>query len=641
MKLTSAQLDRAAGVLLGMACGDALGAGYEFGPPLPTGAAVAMTGGGGFDWAPGEWTDDTSMAVPIIRAIADGKDLRDESVLDEIVAAWVEWARTAPDVGNQLRAVLSRTDRDLAEARRERTAPADPAAPARPEHAGAASAVRLVARAHHDKHGRSGGNGSLMRTAPVALAFLDDPFGLAETARAISDLTHVDPDAGDACVLWCLAIRHAVLSGELDVRAGLGALPAARRELWESRLVAAEAGVPRDFDRNGWVVEALQGAWSAITEPLREVTDCSGAVPADHLRESLEGAVRGGRDTDTVAAIAGGLLGARYGASAVPAEWRRIVHGWPGLRADELVRLGVLAARATGRRAPVAGRAQFADRARLADVAILAGRASLGAAVDAGRADGGGANGARADALRATGGRARRDPATPDRRDPAHPDSRAPGALDRRDPTRPDRRDPLIPDRRAALTDHALTDHVLADSLAPDRRPRRDRANTTWPAAERLAYATSGDISTLVRHPHDDGVWLGAVGALDTLPAEIDAVVSLCRVGRGQVPARIRPENRVAVWLVDEVDPRANPNLTFVLWDTVDAIAALRAEGRTVLVHCVQAISRTPTVGALYAARYRGVPIDQALREVTDALPHANPNATFVEALTPRTMGGF
>ncbi|TFD70560.1 hypothetical protein E3T48_16265 [Cryobacterium fucosi] len=194
----------------------------------------------------------------------------------------------------------------------------------------------------------------------------------------------------------------------------------------------------------------------------------------------------------------------------------------------------------------------------------------------------------------------------------------------------------MIPDRRADLADQAHD-----DSTAPDRRPRRDRANTTWPAADRLPYATFGDISTLVRHPHDPGVWLGAVGALDALPDEIDAVVSLCRVGRSQVPARIRPENRVAVWLVDEVDPRANPNLTFVLWDTVDAIAALRAEGRTVLVHCVQAISRTPTVGALYAARHRGVPIEQALREVTDALPHANPNATFIEALTPRSMGGF
>ena len=66
---------------------------------------------------------------------------------------------------------------------------------------------------------------------------------------------------------------------------------------------------------------------------------------ADHLRRALEAAVRGGRDTDTVAAIAGALLGARWGASAVPSQWRRRLHGWPGLRARDLVRLGVLSAR--------------------------------------------------------------------------------------------------------------------------------------------------------------------------------------------------------------------------------------------------------------------------------------------------------
>lgn len=63
LKLTTAQIDRAAGVLLGMACGDALGAGYEFGPPLGADVEVRMAGGGSCGWAPGEWTDDTSMAI--------------------------------------------------------------------------------------------------------------------------------------------------------------------------------------------------------------------------------------------------------------------------------------------------------------------------------------------------------------------------------------------------------------------------------------------------------------------------------------------------------------------------------------------------------------------------------------------------
>ena len=93
-------------------------------------------------------------------------------------------------------------------------------------------------------------------------------------------------------------------------------------------------------------MQALQGAWSAITRAAIPVKDpAAGVFKAQHLQFALEAAVRGGRDTDTVAAIAGGLLGARWGASAVPAPWRRIVHGWPGLRGRDLIRLGVLTAR--------------------------------------------------------------------------------------------------------------------------------------------------------------------------------------------------------------------------------------------------------------------------------------------------------
>src|SRR5258708_20220266 len=88
MELTTAQLDRACGVLLGTAAGDALGAGYEFGPPLPEGAPVEMKGGGGFAWEPGEWTDDTSMAIAIAEVAASESDLRQEIAQDRIGARW-------------------------------------------------------------------------------------------------------------------------------------------------------------------------------------------------------------------------------------------------------------------------------------------------------------------------------------------------------------------------------------------------------------------------------------------------------------------------------------------------------------------------------------------------------------------------
>ena len=74
MNLTDDQLDRATGVLLATAAGDALGAGYEF--TYPTAATtIDMVGGGPFGWAPGEWTDDTSMAIAIALAADETGDL--------------------------------------------------------------------------------------------------------------------------------------------------------------------------------------------------------------------------------------------------------------------------------------------------------------------------------------------------------------------------------------------------------------------------------------------------------------------------------------------------------------------------------------------------------------------------------------
>ena len=92
MTWTTAQIDRACGVLLGTAAGDALGAAYEFGPPRGPDLEVAMVGGGSFGWEPGEWTDDTAMAIAIAEVAATGADLRDEEALDAVVCRWHEWS---------------------------------------------------------------------------------------------------------------------------------------------------------------------------------------------------------------------------------------------------------------------------------------------------------------------------------------------------------------------------------------------------------------------------------------------------------------------------------------------------------------------------------------------------------------------
>src|SRR6476659_3211612 len=228
------------------------------------------------------------------------------------------------------------------------------------------------------------------------------------------------------------------------------------------------------------------------TTPIPTDDPASGVFRVDHLRLALDAAVRGGGDTDTVAAIAGGLLGAVYGASAVPAEWRRVLHGWPGSATRTLVAL--------------ATRIVKADKPFSYDI----------------------------------------DPMTP------------------------------------------------------------------------------------VRHPHDDGVWLGDVATLQTLPSGVDAVVSLCRVPESDVPDGVE---QIDVRLIDDVGSDDNANLDFVLTDTTRLIEQLRREGRTVLLHCVAAQSRTPTVAALYGARLRGMHIADALADVCGVLPDAKPIPEFREAV--------
>lgn len=315
--------DRVIGTLLAAACADALGVAYEPAQRGPSDGRPEMLGGGYGDYAPGEYSDDTQMAVVVARVAADGLDLRTDEALDRIAVGFVEdwFGGGATDVGAQTRSLLSR-------------ASATPF-----PRTGGAALLRGFGAEAHARSGRTAGNGSLMRTAPVALAYPDDPDALVDAARAVSALTHHDPVAGDACALWCLAIDHAIRTGELDVRVGLPRVDA--DGYWATRIAEAESQPVSVFaPSSGWVVAALQAAWSAIVR-----TRDTGGGPEGHLRAGIEAAVNGGGDTDTVAAIAGALLGAAHGAAAIPAEWRGLVHGWPGLDADGLAQLALACAR--------------------------------------------------------------------------------------------------------------------------------------------------------------------------------------------------------------------------------------------------------------------------------------------------------
>ena len=106
MSISTVQLDRAIGAVLASAAGDALGSQYEFGPSLPDDFEPQF-GTGCFGHDVGEWTDDTSMAIPILNALADGQELLNPGTQAWIVGTWIDWARTAKDVGSQTRAVFA------------------------------------------------------------------------------------------------------------------------------------------------------------------------------------------------------------------------------------------------------------------------------------------------------------------------------------------------------------------------------------------------------------------------------------------------------------------------------------------------------------------------------------------------------
>jgi len=100
------------------------------------------------------------------------------------------------------------------------------------------------------------------------------------------------------------------------------AVPGSRREFWRGTVDEALACEPAAFRRNGSAVGAFKCALSAVAR-------------STSLEDGLQLAIDAGHDTDTVAAIAGALLGAMHGASAVPAQRREQLHGWPGLDASD------------------------------------------------------------------------------------------------------------------------------------------------------------------------------------------------------------------------------------------------------------------------------------------------------------------
>ncbi|WP_051827459.1 ADP-ribosylglycohydrolase family protein [Streptomyces bicolor] len=296
--------ERALGAVIGSAVGDALGAPFEFGPENAFSARFAepgqggMCGGGG--WEPGEATDDTQMAVLVGESLVECDGLE----LPDVFRRFQRWAAAGPkDIGLQTEAVLSSGD------------PWDTAA-----------------ALHFQVSQRAAGNGALMRAATSAVHFAR--YGREVTmdaARRLAALTH-----GDRAAWEGTAVFHELVRVALSGADPLAAVP--------DTLTAVH---PDHRDRYA-VVLAPNWHPDQATEFNGAVWPCLGsAVWALRGTSSYEDAVRAaidlGGDTDTVAAVTGGLAGAVYGIAAVPERWTAALHvPLPGF-GERVLRVGELA----------------------------------------------------------------------------------------------------------------------------------------------------------------------------------------------------------------------------------------------------------------------------------------------------------
>ncbi|WP_413761391.1 ADP-ribosylglycohydrolase family protein [Streptomyces sp. MMBL 11-3] len=279
---------RAAGVVVGSAVGDALGGPFEFGPqgafsarfPAP-GAGGEMCGGGG--WDPGEATDDTQMAVLVAQSLLE----RDGLDLPDVFDRFQRWAASEPkDIGLQTEDVLTNG------------MPWD-----------------LAAAIHFQVNRRAAGNGSLMRASTSAVHFA--PAGQEATmdaARRIAALTHGDRAAWEGTAIFHELVRLAF--EDTDPLAALPDVLALVHPDHRSRyatVLAPDWHPEQATEFNGAVWPCLGSAvWALRT--------------TGGFEEAIRAAIDLGGDTDTVAAVTGGLAGACYGLDAIPTRWTRPLH---------------------------------------------------------------------------------------------------------------------------------------------------------------------------------------------------------------------------------------------------------------------------------------------------------------------------
>ena len=272
--------DRFRGVLLGLATGDALGAPLESQPArTPEHYLTEMVGGGWQQLAPGEWTDATEQTLCIVESLLT-KRVFDP---DDIARRFVVWMQSSPkDIGLHTRRVLDAIQKgdSWEEASKENQALDPDNAP----------------------------NGSLMRSAPLALFFCRHPEYVASLSPVLSHITHAHPDCEWACVFLNVTLVALLtgLSKTEAVERAYDAIDGASQALKDR--VGQAMGPTCEVAPTGYVLDTLEVAlWAFLHTKTFE--------------DAVITAVNRGSDADTVGAVVGALAGARYGMAQIPARW--------------------------------------------------------------------------------------------------------------------------------------------------------------------------------------------------------------------------------------------------------------------------------------------------------------------------------
>ncbi len=285
----SERVDRYHGCLLGLATGDAIGTTVEFSPPGTFPPITGMTGGGPFNLKPGEWTDDTSMALCLAESLIsqEGFDPEDQ------MTRYLHWLHDGHlsstgecfDIGNTTLQALQSFERS-----------GDPY-----------SGSQDIWQA---------GNGSIMRLGPIPLFFASSPeLGLIRAADS-SRTTHGAITAIDAC-RYLTAIIIGAVNGATK-GALLKSFYSPVENYWTTHPLCEEVDAiaagsfkekqPPEIRGSGYVIESLEAALWAFYH-------------SNNFKDGCLLAVNLGDDADTTAAVYGQIAGAYYGKQNIPEEW--------------------------------------------------------------------------------------------------------------------------------------------------------------------------------------------------------------------------------------------------------------------------------------------------------------------------------